>query len=137
METKAITEILNNNDIKPSYARIQIYKYLEMYKSHPTVDEIYLHLIDEIPTLSKTTVYNTLNLFSERELVLVLNLDNLEKRYELVEQNHIHFICESCKKIYDIPYEDNNLLPKGFENFQIEEKHIFLKGQCPKCSKLN
>lgn len=133
MDTKLITEILGEKSIKPSYARIQIYKYLENFRSHPTVDEIYMYLLDEIPTLSKTTVYNTLNLFEEKKLVKVLSLDNLEKRYEIIDGDHIHFRCTICDKIYDIPYEEKSYLPAGYENFSVSEKHIFLKGICENC----
>jgi len=133
METKLITEILTEKNIKPSFARIQIYNYLGEFKSHPTVDEIYLHLIDTIPTLSKTTVYNALNLFEEEGLVYSLNIDNGEKRYEIKDHDHIHFKCTSCNKIYDIPYIEKNILPEEYKNFIIEERQISLKGICEKC----
>lgn len=41
------------------------YGYLLKNHTHPTVDEVYVALCKVIPTLSKTTVYNTLRLFSE------------------------------------------------------------------------
>lgn len=130
---KEITELLLNNDIKPSYPRLHIYNYLDEYKNHPTVEDIYLHVIDMIPTLSKTTVYNTLNLFEEKNLVKSLNLNDNEKHYELIIENHSHFQCEICNNIFDIPYGDINLLPEGYEDFQVKNKNIFLKGVCPNC----
>ncbi len=39
---------------------------------------IYRELLDEIPTLSKTTLYNTLNLFVERGIINMLNLEENE-----------------------------------------------------------
>ena len=42
---------------------------------HPTVDEIYQALVDHIPTLSKTTVYNTLRLLMEHGVVRMLTID--------------------------------------------------------------
>ena len=51
--------------IHPSVQRIAIMDYLIKHRTHPTVDEVYTALSDEIPTLSKTTVYNTLKLFAE------------------------------------------------------------------------
>lgn len=135
MDTKSITEILNKHNIKPSYARIKIYKYLDDYKSHPTVDEIYNCLIEEIPTLSKTTVYNSLNLFEDKDLVHSLSMDNLEKRYELSSGDHIHFKCQVCKNIYDLPFREEEILPEGYEDYKINERHIFLKGICKNCNK--
>ncbi len=133
MSTSKLAEILSNHGIKPSYPRLQIYKYLQNKKNHPTVDSIYLSLVEEIPTLSKTTVYNTLKLFSEAGLVNPLNLDENEKRYELVDEDHLHFKCLKCGQIYDIKYDEINLLPSKYKNFKIQDKHILLKGICENC----
>jgi len=64
LHTGDIGNYLKNHDIKPSYQRMKIFQYLLDNHVHPTVDTIYKALCPEIPTLSKTTVYNTLNLFS-------------------------------------------------------------------------
>ena len=71
---KMIIEALNNKSISPSTARIEIYNYLSKDEIHPTGDEIYKDLMDAIPTLSKTTVYNTLNLFVKNKLIRAINL---------------------------------------------------------------
>ncbi|MCK9444784.1 MAG: transcriptional repressor [Tissierellaceae bacterium] len=135
MDSQMIAEQLLNHGIKPSYPRLQIYKYLYMKRNHPTVDIIYNSLVKEMPTLSKTTVYNTLNLFIDAHLVTSLNLDENEKRYEIIIHDHSHFKCENCGNIYDIPYENIQLLPEGFEDFQVNEVQIFLGGICPHCKK--
>lgn len=135
METLKVAERLSNSGIKPSFARMQVYNYLMTSKDHPTVDTIYNALVDTIPTLSKTTVYNTLKIFMDANLVKSLNLYENEKRYDIIEDNHSHFVCEKCDNIYDIPYEDTNLLPEGYEKFKITEKQILLKGICESCSK--
>lgn len=134
MDSLKIAEQLSNSGVKPSIARIHIYNYLLKSKNHPTVDTIYSDLISEIPTLSKTTVYNTLKVFMEANLVKALNLYENEKRYDIIDDNHSHFVCEKCDKIYDIPYEDTDLLPVGYNDFKIKEKQILLKGICGKCS---
>ena len=59
-----VVKRLQNHNIKPSVQRIAIMNYLIEHRTHPTVDEIYTALSPSIPTLSKTTVYNTLKLLS-------------------------------------------------------------------------
>ena len=61
-----VVKRLQNHNIKPSVQRIAIMNYLIEHRTHPTVDEIYTALSPSIPTLSKTTVYNTLKLLSEQ-----------------------------------------------------------------------
>ena len=59
-------DILIENNIKLSIQRVEILNYLLLAKNHPSVDMIYLSLSNKIPTLSKTTIYNTLKLFVKK-----------------------------------------------------------------------
>ncbi len=68
-------DYLISYNIKPSVQRIAIMDYLLAHKTHPSIDEIYLALCKDIPTLSKTTVYNTLKLFVEHGAALMLTID--------------------------------------------------------------
>lgn len=129
-----VAERLKDYGIKPSFARIKIYDYLNSSKDHPTVDIIYNDLVKEMPTLSKTTVYNTLKIFVDADIVKAVNLDENEKRYDFNLHNHSHFLCEKCKYVYDIPIDDIEFLPEGYKNFKLKEKQILLKGICEKCS---
>ena len=53
-------DYLLKHGIKPSIQRLAVMGYLLEHRTHPAVDEIYNALKAEVPTLSKTTVYNTL-----------------------------------------------------------------------------
>lgn len=52
-------DYLEKCGIKPSLQRIAIVEYLMENRIHPTADDIYHALCIQVPTLSKTTVYNT------------------------------------------------------------------------------
>ena len=70
-----VYEYLLSYGIKPSVQRIAIMDYLLKHRTHPCIDEIYMALCSEIPTLSKTTVYNTLKLFVEHGAAKMLTID--------------------------------------------------------------
>ena len=128
-----IDEYLTKHGIKPSYQRIRVFDYLLKNKNHPTVDKIYKELVGEIPTLSKTTVYNTLKLFHEKGIVLIINIEDNETRFDADTSNHGHFKCNKCGEIYDFELGENKLnLPK-LKDYIIDEQHIYLKGICPNC----
>jgi len=133
MDKNSISSHLTENNIKPSYARIKIMEYLLHKKNHPNVDEIYTELVKDIPTLSKTTVYNTLNLFNDAGLVKVITIEENEVRFDADTSEHGHFKCEKCKKIYDFNIEIEGIKVIGLENFKIRQKDIFFKGLCAKC----
>ncbi|MBC8587449.1 Fur family transcriptional regulator [Paratissierella segnis] len=132
---KKIAHSLSAKGIKPSHQRIKIMEYLLKNRCHPTVDMIYTDLQEEIPTLSKTTVYNTLNLFTESELVRVLSIDGIESKYDINVENHGHFICESCGKLYDFPIDIDKYVIDELIDFKINEKNVYYKGICPRCLK--
>ena len=67
--------------IKPSMQRIAIMEYLMEHRTHPSADEIYTALSPSMPTLSKTTVYNTLKLFSEQGAALMLTIDERNSNF--------------------------------------------------------
>ena len=124
---------LSNNNIKPSLQRIKIFEYLYENKDHPTVDTIYSGLVGTIPTLSKTTVYNTLKLFVDNGITATLTIEGNEVRYDAIMEDHAHFKCVICSNVYDVEIDALALKFKKMKSFQIEKTNIYLKGKCNKC----
>lgn len=137
MKINNLKGYLEENNIKPSYPRLKILEYLMKYRNHPTADQIYGELVKEMPTLSKTTVYNTLNRFIEGNVAISLSIDNNETHYDATVKDHGHFKCEKCEKIYDFELDMENVKEKGLEGFKINSRGIFYKGICPECINKN
>lgn len=108
-------------------------EYLLTQRSHPTVDEIYNVLVKEIPTLSKTTVYNSLKTFIDKGITKVINIEDNETRYDAGIKDHGHFKCIKCKKIYDFTINIDELNIPELNQFQINEKDVYIKGICNNC----
>lgn len=68
-------DCLLGHGIKPSVQRLAVMEYLKTHCTHPTADEIFSALSPKMPTLSRTTVYNTLRLLASRGAVLSLDID--------------------------------------------------------------
>jgi len=120
--------------IKPSVQRTAVMEYLMNNRTHPTIDEIYMALNPMMPTLSKTTVYNTLDLFVEKGAVQALVIDEKNARYDVNISSHAHFICHSCGTIHDI-FDVNPALfqlPVS-DKFKINAVEISYSGICNSC----
>lgn len=131
-----IAEKLSGSGIKPSAQRILILRHLMSHRVHPTVDEIYTSLQPEHPTLSRTTVYNTLKLLSGAGIIKAIAVENGEStRWDYSEHPHAHFLCMSCGSVTDIPAVSTDLpsLPEGYSIIDIG---VTCKGRCPECSRL-
>lgn len=133
MTSSEVGEFLKKSGIRPSFQRIKIYAYLASHPTHPTVDVIYKDLVDEVPTLSKTTVYNTLSLFVEHDIAQLILIEDNEMRYDAQTYTHGHFKCLHCGEIYDFEVSDEESLDVMLKGFEVKEKHYYIKGICRKC----
>jgi Fe2+ or Zn2+ uptake regulation protein len=127
-------QYLRQFSIKPSVQRSAVMHFLLNNRIHPTIDEIYTALSPSMPTLSKTTVYNTLDLFLEKGAVHALAIDEKNARYDVDISAHGHFMCKSCGKVHDI----FDLQPAMFkipftDKFKIESVEISYFGVCISC----
>ncbi|MEA5006774.1 Peroxide operon regulator [bioreactor metagenome] len=133
--TKEAFERLKSKNIKPSIQRVAIMDYLIMNRTHPSVDDVYKDLSSSMPTLSKTTVYNTLKLFSEKGAALMLTIDENRVNFDGDTSPHTHFLCKRCGKIYDlqIPTVVKEVIGMSVAGHQISEIHYYYKGVCKTC----
>lgn len=127
-------QYLVEKGIKPSMQRVAVMEYLMTHKTHPTADEIFSALYPRIPTLSRTTVYNTLNRLAEQGAILSLDIDQKKTRYDGDTFFHGHFLCRQCGKIEDIPVGDPqcvmSTVPRGV---QVSDVQLLYKGLCSEC----
>lgn len=135
MELVQVKEALVQHGISPSRPRVAILSYLREHYTHPTADEIFRDLRDSVPTLSLTTVYNTLKLFSDKGLCLSLTINEKQVCYDGQTHAHGHFLCSRCGKVYDIPQEDSMIGMNGtyMHGHRITEVHYYYKGVCSDC----
>jgi Fur family peroxide stress response transcriptional regulator len=128
-----LSEELIRNNIKPSVQRIKILEYLLAFQNHPTADQIFHDLKKKVNSLSKATVYNTIALFAQKGLLKVLTLEDNEKRYDIETSSHGHFVCNSCKNIYDFDINIDSFTVDKLDDFKVTDKDVYFKGICHTC----
>jgi len=126
---------LKEKQIKITSQRLEILKYLDNNRTHPTVDEIYQELKQNNPALSKTTVYNSVDILKENDLIQSINISGSEHRYDYKHGMHHHFLCKKCGEIIDIDIECPNLNKMLECGNRVDEVHGYFKGICKKCLK--
>lgn len=126
-------DLLCSRGIKPSYQRLLILKYIMKNKTHPSAENVFRNISRSIPTLSRTTVYNNLNLFVKKGILSGIKTNKSETRYDIVEFPHAHFYCYQCQQIIDIdlkiPLYDKHFIRKH----RIEEVTVQFRGICRSC----
>lgn len=124
---------LEEHGIRASSQRILMLEYLMQNNVHPTADKIYVDLSKKLPTISKATVYNNLKLFLNKDIIKEVNIDNNEVHYDMMMDNHAHFICNKCNKIEDLDIKAVDIDTSILEGYDITSQDIFLKGTCSEC----
>ena len=126
-------QYLIDHGISPSVQRLAIMDYLLTNPTHPTVNEIYSDLLPAIPTLSKTTVHNTLRLFVKHNIALHIDIDERSARFDGKTSTHAHFRCKKCGCILDIPLSEITELFPEKPDFVVDEAYVNIKGVCKIC----
>lgn len=134
---KEVEQFLRKKDIRPSYLRIKILEYFFLHHNHPSVNMIYESLQGAIPSLSKTSVYNTLSLYVQHQIVEALGISANEQRYDLYRHKaHAHFLCEHCGKIWDLNLNQmDDAFQEQFVGFVVKSQSLQFTGFCPVCAK--
>jgi Fur family peroxide stress response transcriptional regulator len=135
MQEIKIKDYLSENGIRPMNKRVKIMNYLVSKRNHPTAEMIYLEMVNEITGLSKTTVYNTLNLFVQEGIARALNIDSNELRYDADVSQHGHFKCKECGEVYDFSLNKDMLQDLRLKNFKLTDYQFSIKGICSICLK--
>ncbi len=133
-------KLLKAHDLKITPQRLEILKYLDKNRTHPSANQIYLNLKKKNPSLSKTTIYNSLDALSKHNIIQELTISKSESRYDFKITPHHHFLCNKCGAIIDLegrcPHTECPFLNKmQKDKHKIEEVQGYFKGICEKCLK--
>lgn len=87
--------------IKHSRQREAILTELCSRYDHPTAEEIYFSLKQQIPNLSLGTVYRNLTMLSDDGTIQKLSVGGAD-HFDGNAANHYHMLCTVCKRLYDV-----------------------------------
>lgn len=132
-----LVEMMHRAGIRPSAQRIAVFSVIANDRCHPSAEEVFSILFERFPSLSRTTVYNSLHALSEAGLIRELEIEAGNMRYDLAPQpRHSHFICRNCGKIFDMGMPAS-IEEEASEGFEIEDIDVYYRGLCPDCHKSN
>ena len=134
-ESRLTRKYLMDHGIRPSTQRIAIMQFLLDNHTHPTAEEIHLKLLPKIPSLSKTTVYNTMKLFIRKGVAIMIDIDGRNARFDGDVSTHAHFQCRSCNRIFDLAIPGLYSTISLEEEYSVESVCLNMRGLCPECNR--
>lgn len=127
---------LRSEGFKLTPQRLSVIRYLLGNTDHPTAAAIYGDLKKKYPSLSFSTVYNTLDMLERIGEIQSLNLFEEFLNYDPETGNHYHLVCRECNEIVDIFEEDLGglELPRGeLAGHRIDTAQVVFRGICKDC----
>lgn len=126
---------LREHSLKATPQRIAIYDYLYNSREHPTAEKIYEELCPSFPSMSFSTVYKTLEIFKEKNLIIELNAGESFFRYDANVDSHAHFLCLNCRALLDAGEKEDIAPPKALSGCKVLFERSYFFGYCPCCAK--
>lgn len=129
-----LADMIYSAGIRPSLQRIAVFNLVANSTKHPTADDIYSELSVTYPSLSRTTVYNSLHILVTAGLIKELEVESGNKHYDFARKPaHSHFVCRICNKFFDMPLPEN-IEKIAHKDFVVDSVDLCFKGICPECT---
>ena len=128
---------LNSAGKRFTHQRALIMDIIRQGEGHLDADEIFRRAREKEPRLSLSTVYRTLQMMKELELVDELHFGESHHHYEVKPtKEHYHLVCLGCGRVIEFSYPLSRYLKKEvpeLKDFDIDETEIRVAGYCNLC----
>lgn len=140
MEIKDTIALLKSRGYRITPQRVAIIRILKDHEGHPGAEEVFRYAIQLYPNISMATVYNVMEVLEKEGIIRAIAVSKNLRRYDSNIKPHSHFICNSCRKVFDIPsnyYEAcTKELPPELADFEVDSLELIYKGLCSDCKNM-
>ncbi len=130
---------LNSAGKRFTHQRALIMDIIRQGEGHLDADEIFRRAREKEPRLSLSTVYRTLQMMKELDLIDELHFGENHHHYEVKPaREHYHLVCLGCGRVIEFGYPLSSYLKKEVpeaKGFEIEETEISVAGYCARCQR--
>jgi len=125
-----LIQILSQSGMRPTPQRIAVVEFVLSTDAHPTADEVLAKVRTACPTISRATVYNTLNLLVSKGLLRAQVLREGTAVFDPKVEAHHHFIDDDTGRIYDVPWEAVTVNGEdSVDGFNVREYQVVMRGR--------
>ena len=129
-------QLLRDHDLQVTAQRLAVLRVVTA-RPHGTANEVAEDVRQEIGTISRQSVYDTLTLLTDHDIIRRVQPSGSAARYERrVGDNHHHLVCRSCDRLVDVDCavgEMPCLVPIDERQFLVDEAEVIYWGICPDC----
>jgi Fe2+ or Zn2+ uptake regulation protein len=134
-----LTQAFRQRGLKITPQRQAIFRILHGDTAHPTAEAVYAKAVDEMPSISLRTVYQTLNDLAAMGEIQALDLGTGSSRFDPNVRDHHHLVCESCGMVRDVDLDTSTvrLAADVLDGFAVRSVDVVFRGVCASCRSTN
>jgi Fur family peroxide stress response transcriptional regulator len=129
-----LNERLATSGFRFTPQRQHVYNVLLQKRDHPTVEDVFIRAKEGMSDISMATVYNCLDALVKCGLVRQVQLQRGATRFCPNMEDHCHYSCDACGKVFDVPLQKDSTAMPGPKGFQVDHYDIAVHGLCAECA---
>lgn len=135
---KKFDRFLDEKKMRKTPERFAILKRILSFQSHFTIEALMQSMEEDSFHVSRATLYNTIQLLVEAQLVRRHVFEGLQVQYEKAGTTpHSHLICTHCGKVKEV--RDANFIAymnaRKFTAFTTDFYSLYVYGTCSTCAR--
>ncbi len=129
-------DLLRSHGVQVTAQRLAVLRAVSAHP-HSSANEVATAVRDQIGAISRQSVYDTLTVLAEHDIIRSIQPAGSPTRYEdRVGDNHHHLVCRKCDRLVDVNCAVGHapcLTPDEDWEFDVHEAEVVYWGTCPDC----
>ena len=134
---RKFNEYLDAHGMRKTTERYAILHRIMGINGHFTIEELQQMIDSDGFRVSRSTVYNTVELLIEAQMLRRHVFEGMQAQYERITLPHTHLICTTCGKVKEV--RDPNFAAfmnaRRFNAFNTDHSSLYVYGTCSTCAR--
>ena len=134
---RKLSDYLDEHGMRKTTERYAILYRIMNINGHFTIEELQRMIDEDGFGVSRSTVYNTIELLIEAKMLRRHVFEGMQAQYERITLPHTHLICTTCGKVKEV--KDTNFAAfmnaRRFNAFNTDHYSLYVYGTCSTCAR--
>lgn len=134
---RQFSDYLDAHGMRKTTERYAILSHILNINGHFTIEELQQIINDDGFRVSRSTVYNTVELLMDAKMLRRHVFEGMQAQYERITLPHTHLICTNCGKVKEV--RDPNFAAfmnaRRFNAFNTDHYSLYVYGTCSTCAR--
>ena len=134
---RQFSDYLDAHGMRKTTERYAILSHILNISGHFTIEELQQIINADGFRVSRSTVYNTVELLMDAKMLRRHVFEGMQAQYERISLPHTHLICTLCGKVKEV--RDPNFAAfmnaRRFNAFNIDHYSLYVYGTCSTCAR--